>query len=237
MKRSRVARFALLAMAAMALMAAPAGARVGCPNADQAVSSVTAPTMVELARRAVTCLVNQERARYGLRPVYVDARLDLVAQQHNNEMVARNFFGSVDPNGMGPGARVVAEGYGWGSVGENIASGQSTARQAVGAWMLSTANCRNILSPDFEQTGVGLTALPGGGVAEWTEVLARPDFLEPRPTSDPQAVVRTDPAPAGRPGGTTEAGRFPTPAPTDPSASPFGAPRLCRWSLGRSGAG
>jgi len=181
-KRSRGVQLALLAMAVVALMASPAGARAACPNADQAVSSGTTPAMVEMAKHAVTCLVNQERARYRLGPVYVDARLDLAAQQHNDEMVDRSFFDSVDPDGMGPGARVVADGYGWGSVAENIARGQGSPRQVVGAWMLSTANCRNVLSPDVVQTGVGLTALPGGGASEWTEVLARPSFLEPPST-------------------------------------------------------
>ena len=50
-----------------------------------------------------------------------------------------------------------AAGITYSSAGENIAAGQSSPQKCYGFWMNSPGHRKNILNPDFEYIGVGLT--------------------------------------------------------------------------------
>ncbi len=182
-------QFVLGSLAAGLLMVGfPAGAHAACANVDVKVNSGADAATVDGARRAVSCLVNQERVRYGLPALTVDTRLQAAAQQHTDDMLARNFFNHTNPDGKGPAERVSAQGYQWGSVAENIAAGQNSPRDVVDSWMRSTGHCQNILSPENSQIGVGLQPLPpaknNGLGAEWTQVFARPIDEEAQSTDN-----------------------------------------------------
>jgi uncharacterized protein YkwD len=80
--------------------------------------------------------------------------------------------------GSDPGARVKAAGFRWWAVGENIATGYATPKQAVAAWMASGGHCRNILSPQYTDVGTGVAAssVPGYSSAPstWTQDFGLP---------------------------------------------------------------
>jgi uncharacterized protein YkwD len=119
----------------------------GCANAD---TSATGSTL-DLMRAAVVCLINQQRNRHGLPDLKVSAKLNRSAQSWNQGMVAsRNFT-----HGSNFAGRISAVGYNWQTAGENIATGFSTPRSVVGAWMASPDHCRNILDPNFRDVGTG----------------------------------------------------------------------------------
>ena len=73
-------------------------------------------------------------------------------------------------------ARISAAGYVWRAAGENIATGFSTPRSVVRAWMASTGHCENILNPTYRNVGTGISTRPvrgfASGAGTWTQDFA-----------------------------------------------------------------
>ena len=116
-------------------------------------------------------LINRDRAEnrgpdgQPLRPLRWSGELAAVARAHSRDMVARGYFGHIDPDGRSPGKRVKAAGLEWQAVGENIAM-EPSVRTAESAFMNEPRDARNhrsnILSPRFTEVGVGIAAGRGG---------------------------------------------------------------------------
>src|SRR3954447_11575412 len=163
---SRRRAAALLATALVAL-AAPAGAHASaraaaCPGAD------LLPDAGNLAQvsQATLCLLNDERAAAGLRPLTYSAALTTPSAAYSTRMVTENFFAHVSPDGTTLESRLTAARYiapdGDWFVGENLAWGQgnlATARSIAIAWMNSPGHRHNILEPEFTEVGIGI--VPG----------------------------------------------------------------------------
>jgi uncharacterized protein YkwD len=153
-------------------LTAPADAalRRRCPHANARATRLAKPKL----RAAVMCLVNAERAAYGLPALHDSSRLDDTAQQWTDAMVATGDF----THGTDPAARITAVGLSWSTSGENIATGYPTPRRVVSGWMASLDHCRNILNPTYSQVGTGINKHPvrgfASGPATWTEDFALP---------------------------------------------------------------
>jgi len=161
------------AVLSCAVLAPPALARShrhrGCAHAGAAVGSISRQAL----KRAVVCLVNQQRRERGLPALRENKRLDRSAQGWTNTMVRHDSF----THGSNFAARISAVGFDWSAAGENIATGFSTPRQVVAAWMASAGHCQNILSPQFSQLGTGVDrkGVRGyGGPSTWTQDFALP---------------------------------------------------------------
>ncbi|MGH8229818.1 MAG: CAP domain-containing protein [Steroidobacteraceae bacterium] len=135
-------------------------------------------------RREVLRLVNQARSRARrcgaqefapARPLAPSSRLRRAALEHSRDMAAHDLFSHEGSDHSTPGERVTRTGYPWSAVGENIAAGQTTARQVVDAWLASPEHCANIMEPRFTHTGIAyvVAAASAAGVY-WTEDFARP---------------------------------------------------------------
>ncbi len=83
-----------------------------------------------------------------------NSALASAAEVHSNDMAVNNYFDHPDANGVRIGGRASAAGYTYGSVGENIAGGQTSASQVVAAWMASESHCKNIMTASFYDIGV-----------------------------------------------------------------------------------
>jgi uncharacterized protein YkwD len=70
-------------------------------------------------------------------------------------MAVRGYFDHESPEGETFADRVERAGFSWTRIGENIATGQSTAAEVMDSWMSSPGHCSNILDPNFEFIGVG----------------------------------------------------------------------------------
>lgn len=113
-------------------------------------------------------LVNVQRASNGLPALAWHEEAAQVAYEHDVDMDARNFFSHINPDGDSPLDRVVAAGIsGFGSVGENIARGQSSPAHVMSDWMNSTGHRANILNAGYTHLGVGVHA---SGDIWWTQV-------------------------------------------------------------------
>jgi uncharacterized protein YkwD len=100
--------------------------------------------------------VNTIRRGIGLKPLELDPRLTTAAQAHANDMLARTYYNHISPEGISPRQRVQAAGFVADVVAENIAAGQTSAADALGAWMHSTDHRRNLLEPRLTHIGIGM---------------------------------------------------------------------------------
>jgi uncharacterized protein YkwD len=133
----------------------------------------------------VLALTNQARAHArtcGWRhfppapPLSLSPALTLAARAHSQDMATHDLFSHTGSDGSSPGERVTRAGYRWEQVGENIASGVSTARQAVAGWLASPHHCAIIMTAGVRQMGVAFAVNPSSAqVIDWTE-----DFGTPR---------------------------------------------------------
>jgi uncharacterized protein YkwD len=132
---------------------------------------------------AVVCLLNEERASRGLKPLGDDSRLLKAARRHSSDMVRRGYFDHRSPEGdtmvdRAKAARYVPKDRGW-RVAENLAWGTGaygSARHVVASWMKSAPHRRNILDDDLRHVGVGIAGgTPRGhsGGATFTLLLGR----------------------------------------------------------------
>jgi len=109
----------------------------------------------------ILALVNSERQNAGGRPLNVSCELANAARDHNARMASDGFF---DHRGDGERClldRVTFAGTSADAVGENLfkaSEGPSyaVARQCVAMWMQSDGHRRNLLSRDFDTTGVSV---------------------------------------------------------------------------------
>jgi len=113
-------------------------------------------------------LTNDHRAQYRLRPLQLNCRLLAAAQRHTYDMVSMRKMTHDGSDSSGVGQRVKRVGYGYRSVGENVAWGQKTVQHVVHSWMNSPGHRRNILNHDFTEMGIGRSE------NYWTQVFGQP---------------------------------------------------------------
>jgi uncharacterized protein YkwD len=185
----------LIALAGAGLAAAgctgsPAAAGTGAPSGFGGTvagttqnSTCTVPQNDDSLADEVLQLVNLERAQHGLDPVTFDPALSRVAEDYACEMIDQTFFDHVNPyTGVGPGQRLTDAGYPFHSMGENLAAGQTTAREAVEAWLDSPGHRENMLAPQWRRTGIGVR-YGGPYRVMWVQEFADPLDLMARATS------------------------------------------------------
>ncbi|KZX12739.1 CAP domain-containing protein [Methanobrevibacter curvatus] len=105
-------------------------------------------------------LVNAERAKNGIAPLALDKNLTAVGQMRANEIIYK--FSHYRENGKywtslidSPKKSQIDNGSAYTYSGENIASGQASARAVMADWMNSPTHRSNILDPSFTKLGVG----------------------------------------------------------------------------------
>jgi uncharacterized protein YkwD len=102
-----------------------------------------------------------------------DARLDAAAQAHSEEQARRGVLDHTSASGASSFDRMRAQGYGFRTAAENIASGSTTAEATLAQWLGSDGHCRALMSALYVHAGVG-HAVSGSGVHYWTLDLAAP---------------------------------------------------------------
>jgi len=105
-------------------------------------------------------LLNDERAKAGLKPLIADAELADVGRKHSSDMFARGYFSHYTPEGESPFDRMNAAGVKYVSAGENLALAP-TLMLAHNGLMNSPGHRANILRPQFGRVGIGIV---DGGV-------------------------------------------------------------------------
>lgn len=99
-----------------------------------------------------------------------NATLIAVAQAQADAMAENGYFSSTSPQGQTLGQRVSASGYVWNFVAENIARTGSSADTALQSWMNNAGQCRNLMSSEYTDVGIGYNDMDG----LWVLTLASP---------------------------------------------------------------
>lgn len=118
---------------------------------------------------AVLKLVNEERAKQGLNPLTLSAKLTDIATMKSKDMADKGYFDHTSPTYGTPFQMLQDFGVHYSSAGENIAAGQRTPEEVMNAWMNSSGHRANILNKSFTEIGIGYFEGGNYGVY-WTEL-------------------------------------------------------------------
>ncbi|MBA3546235.1 MAG: CAP domain-containing protein [Nannocystis sp.] len=144
---------------------------VGVGNWDPAWAQLELDVLAlvnEVRAQGVDCHSKGVFAATG--PLKMDPALRCAARKHSADMAARDFFNHTNPDGESPWDRMGKAGYGgYSNAGENIAAGSPGAQGTMDQWLGSDGHCANIMSPGFQDIGVGYST--GGQYGHlWTQV-------------------------------------------------------------------
>lgn len=155
------------------------------------------PTTTERrsAEAKVLRLINDERHKVGLRAIRGDGRIRTLAEARSQDMVDRDYFDHLDPDGKWPWDHLNDAHIGWYYSGEIIAWNMSSpvsesAETAVDQWMHSAGHKAQILSTQHNYAGVGVAV--DGSRSYWTVV-----FIQGPDRTAPTATLRSASSPAG----------------------------------------
>jgi len=133
------------------------------PTKAPTTTTAPAPTQTPAAttgsvnefEKKVFELVNQERAKAGLKALQLDTELSEVARAKSADMKNKGYFSHQSPTYGSPFDMMKQFGITYKTAGENIAKGQKTPEEVMKAWMNSDGHRKNIMSANFTHIGVG----------------------------------------------------------------------------------
>lgn len=120
----------------------------------QKPTTTTTTTANSSYAQQVVTLVNQERAKAGLKGLTMDAALSNVALAKAKDMYNNNYFSHTSPTYGSPFDMMKSFGVSYRYAGENIAKGQKSPQEVMNAWMNSSGHKANILGANFSKIGV-----------------------------------------------------------------------------------
>ncbi len=100
-------------------------------------------------------LINNERQAQGLEPLTMNSTLSSAAKLHSQDMINRNFFNHVNPDGLTPSDRARNAGYSFIALAENIC-GNPSIDAGHSSLMGSPSHRINILNPSYKEVGIGI---------------------------------------------------------------------------------
>ncbi len=114
-------------------------------------------------------VLNQVRAKYGLKPVRFSKKLQAAAEAHGREMVNQGYFSHTGANGSTVGRRVDRVGYGYCYVVENLAMTRQDVWHVMNMWLNSDYHRDNMLSRKVREYGFAKV-----GERHWIMVMGKP---------------------------------------------------------------
>ena len=118
---------------------------------------------------AVLKLVNEERAKAGLKPLKMSEELRSIANLKARDMAENNYFDHTSKTYGTPFQMLQDFGVHYSAAGENIAAGQQTPEEVMKSWMNSSGHRANILNANFDTLGVGVYKGGSYGIY-WTQL-------------------------------------------------------------------
>ncbi len=138
------------------------GQKINIPSIDD----------VKALEQQVVELVNKQRAAYGLTLLTSNWELCRVARYKSQDMIDKGYFDHTSPTYGSPFRMMESFGIRFSAAGENIAYGQRTPQAVMNDWMNSPGHRSNILSPSYNQIGVGV-AKAANGTFYWTQMFIK----------------------------------------------------------------
>ncbi|HIK24733.1 MAG: CAP domain-containing protein [Thermosynechococcus sp. Uc] len=154
--------------------------QIGAPQVD-VIAAQPKRSLAEVRAFALQ-LVNRDRRLNGLPPLVADELLTKTAQRHAEDMLKRQYFSHINPEGQSPMDRFIALG-GRGGVGENIMEQRGVLGLMLNykliehcqkGWMYSDGHRQNILYPEFTRFGFGIALNSARGEVYAVQMFALP---------------------------------------------------------------
>jgi len=141
----------------------------------------------------ILSLTNQTRQAANLQPLALDAQLTASAQAKAQDMLKNQYFEHNSPSGLTPWYWIKRSGYRYIRSAENLAVHYSTAEEEQDAWMTSPSHRKNILNPEFTDTGIGLASgnFEGEETTFVVQHFGKPAPVAPSPTIIASSTVST----------------------------------------------
>jgi len=160
----------------------PAVPGAGGGRASQEDPEALSPAVME---KRFFDLLNMERAARKMTILHESPELVRLARRHSADMAARNFLTHQSSTGKSLTERLIDAGILYTEDGENVARSGALAPDVIHAGFMSSPGHRaNILNPNFEEVGIGIS--PGNG----NTYFVTEDFIA-RPGPGREAPLRT----------------------------------------------
>ena len=144
----------------------------GTPSEPTTPSTPGTSNDLRALESEVIRLVNVERNKVGRSPLTTNNQVSNVARLKSQDFIDNNYFSHNSPTYGTPFNMLKSFGISFTAAAENIASGQRTAAEVMKSWMNSSGHRENILSPTYNQIGVGI-ARDNNGNIYWTQMFIR----------------------------------------------------------------
>lgn len=112
----------------------------------------------------VVTLTNVKRSENGLAPLSVNPQLTEAARKKGEDMLARDYWAHVAPDGTQPWKFFADVGYKYRFAGENLAKDFTNPGSAIDAWMASPSHRDNMLSDKYKEIGIAVVEGDMNGV-------------------------------------------------------------------------
>lgn len=108
--------------------------------------------------QSVVNLVNKDRTERNIAPLAINEKLSRSAKDKAQDMISKNYFAHVSPEGITPWQWFEKNGYDYIFAGENLAINFTSAEDQQLAWMNSESHKKNILNEKYKEIGVAVVA-------------------------------------------------------------------------------
>lgn len=147
---------------------------IGVPIFTRAATFTEEEVAIEVTQQItnadeVVKLVNQQRAKTGLKALTADKNMTAAAQVRAKE-IEKN-FSHTRPNGNSFSTALRDNGVSYRGAGENIAWGQKKPAEVMKGWMNSSGHKANILNKNFTKIGVA-NHKNAAGKNYWVQIFA-----------------------------------------------------------------
>jgi len=156
------------------------------PNIPASASNLDATIIVQE--------INVLRRTNALPELAINAQLSAAAKAKGEDMAALNYFSHVSPQNIRGVHLLPKYGYNYTKAGENLAVYFDDVQPLINSWKISQTHYRNIIDPDFSETGVAVVKGNFQGVDTFFVVQFFASPKKPDPVQAPTpAIVSTKP--------------------------------------------
>lgn len=110
----------------------------------------------QISTDEVIRLTNLKREAAGVPTLKYNAQLAAAARAKGEDMINRDYWAHVSPDGTQPWKFFSDAGYKYRYAGENLAKDFSSPDSAVEAWMASPSHKENLLSSKYDEVGIAV---------------------------------------------------------------------------------
>ncbi len=110
----------------------------------------------DITKTALVDFVNQARRDSGLQILTENNQLDQAARLKAEDMVQKQYFSHISPQGISPWYWLRTIGYNYKYAGENLAIGFFDSKEVYEAWLDSPSHKANLLNSNYKEIGTAV---------------------------------------------------------------------------------